>query len=146
MLLARLFLISACFAFSSATRLCMICAYSFCNIVSTTLPHPITWQVGFGGVETYSSILTSLSTTTLERDAVALVLQALRSDETLDAGGFGVGLRAFFLGLDFAADDEFADLCHFHRGQQVLQRSDSASAIEVALRAGEEEYSRAGPV
>ena len=34
MLDARLFLISACFAFSSATRLCMICAYSFYDPIS----------------------------------------------------------------------------------------------------------------
>ena len=39
------------------------------------------------------------------------MLETLRGDETLDSGGFGVRLLAFALGLDFAADDEFADLC-----------------------------------
>ena len=41
---------------------------------------------------------------------MALVLEALRRDQALDAGGLGVGFLAFALGLDFAADDEFADL------------------------------------
>ena len=38
------------------------------------------------------------------------MLQALRGDETLDAGALEVGFLAFAFGLDFAADDEFADL------------------------------------
>jgi len=38
------------------------------------------------------------------------MLEALRSDEALDAGGFGIWFLAFAFGLDFAADDEFADL------------------------------------
>lgn len=38
------------------------------------------------------------------------MLEALRSDQALDLGGLGVGLRALLLGLDFAADDELADL------------------------------------
>ena len=41
---------------------------------------------------------------------MTLVLEALGSDEALDAGGLGVGFFAFAFGLDFAADDEFADL------------------------------------
>ena len=41
---------------------------------------------------------------------MTLVLEALRGDETLDAGSLGVGFFAFAFGLDFAADDEFADL------------------------------------
>ncbi len=41
---------------------------------------------------------------------MALVLETLRSDETLDAGSLGVGFLAFSLGLDFATDDELADL------------------------------------
>ena len=41
---------------------------------------------------------------------MTLVLEALRGDEALDAGGLGVGFFAFAFGLDFAADDEFADL------------------------------------
>lgn len=38
------------------------------------------------------------------------MLETLRCDQTLDAGGLGVGFLAFALGLDFTADDEFADL------------------------------------
>lgn len=41
---------------------------------------------------------------------MALVLEALGGDEALDAGRLGVGFLAFAFGLDFAADDEFADL------------------------------------
>ena len=59
---------------------------------------------------TYRSILGSFRTTTLESHEMALVLETLRSDETLDTGGLGVGFLAFGLGLDFATDDELADL------------------------------------
>lgn len=46
---------------------------------------------------------------------MTLVLETLGSDETLDTGSLGVGFLAFGLGLDFAADDEFADLhTQFH--------------------------------
>ena len=38
------------------------------------------------------------------------MLETLGSNETLDLGSFGVGFFAFGFGLDFAADDEFADL------------------------------------
>ena len=41
---------------------------------------------------------------------MTLVLETLGRDETLDAGGFGVGFLSFAFGLDFTADDEFADL------------------------------------
>ena len=41
---------------------------------------------------------------------MTLMLETLRSDETLDTGCFGVGFLAFALGCNFAADDEFADL------------------------------------
>ena len=41
---------------------------------------------------------------------MTLVLETLGSDEALDAGCLGVGFFAFALGLNFAADDEFADL------------------------------------
>lgn len=41
---------------------------------------------------------------------MTLVLETLGSDETLDAGCLGVGFFAFALGLNLAADDEFADL------------------------------------
>ena len=38
------------------------------------------------------------------------MLQTLWGDETLDAGALGVRFLALALGLDFATDDEFADL------------------------------------
>lgn len=41
-------------------------------------------------METYRSILGSLSVAALESHSVTLVLETLGSDETLDAGGFGV--------------------------------------------------------
>ena len=41
---------------------------------------------------------------------MALVLETLRSNKTLDLGGLGVGLSALLLGLDLTADDELADL------------------------------------
>ena len=59
---------------------------------------------------TYGSILGRLSSTSLESHPVALVLEALRSDETLDARSLGVGLRALLLGLNLATNDELADL------------------------------------
>ena len=41
---------------------------------------------------------------------MTLVLQALGSDQTLDARSLGVGLLALALGLDLAANDVLADL------------------------------------
>lgn len=61
-------------------------------------------------METYGSVLGSLRAAALECDPVALVLEALRSNKTLDLGGLGVGLGALLLGLDLTADDELADL------------------------------------
>lgn len=60
--------------------------------------------------ETYGSILGRLSTATLERGPVALVLQTLGSDQTLNLGGLGVRLLAITLGLDFTTNDELANL------------------------------------
>jgi hypothetical protein len=59
---------------------------------------------------TYGSILGSLGATALEREPVALVLETLRSNQTLDLGGLGVGLRALLLGGNLTADNELADL------------------------------------
>ena len=53
------------------------------------------------------------------------MLETLRSDEALDAGCFGVWSLVFPLGLDFAADDEFADL--------VISRQPSASSHVTGL-------------
>ena len=62
--------------------------------------------------ETYGSLLAGFSTTTFEGNAMTLVLQALRSDQTLDAWGLGVWFGTFFafLGLNFTTNDKLADL------------------------------------
>jgi hypothetical protein len=59
---------------------------------------------------TYGSILGGFRAAALECDAVALVLEALGSDQTLDLRCLGVGLRALLLGLNLAADNELANL------------------------------------
>jgi hypothetical protein len=101
---ARRLRISAFSVFFSAMRLARTWAYSF-------------WrgcQLGSGRMErrgnTYGLVLDLLGLAALERDAVALVLQALGGDQALDAGSLGVRLLALTLGLDLAADDVLADL------------------------------------
>lgn len=61
-------------------------------------------------VATYGLVLDLLGLAALECDPVALVLEALGSDQTLDLGSLGVGLCALLLGLDLATDDVLADL------------------------------------
>jgi hypothetical protein len=80
---------------------------------------------------TYGSILAGLRAAALEGDPVALVLETLRSDETLDARSLGVRLGALLLGLDLATDDEFADL-ESTAGQLVCVVSGSTVAPEGA--------------
>ena len=62
-----------------------------------------------GGV-TYRLILDLLSLSSLEGSAVALVLETLGRDQSLDLGSLGVGLLALTLGLDLSSDDVLADL------------------------------------
>lgn len=59
---------------------------------------------------TYGLVLDLLGLAALECDAVALVLQTLGSDQTLDLGGLSVRLGALLLGLDLSSDDILADL------------------------------------
>ncbi len=59
---------------------------------------------------TYSSILGSFRAAALQCDSVALVLEALRSNQTLNLGGLCVGFGALLLGLNLTANDEFPDL------------------------------------
>lgn len=61
-------------------------------------------------LETYSSVLGSFGLATLQGETVALVLQALRCDEALDARCFGIWFLALGFGLYLTANDEFADL------------------------------------
>jgi hypothetical protein len=65
-------------------------------------------------VGTYSLILDLLGLAALECDSVALVLETLGSDESLDLGGLGVRLLALTLGLDFTSDDVLANLFVLH--------------------------------
>jgi hypothetical protein len=49
-----------------------------------------------------------LGVSSLQCDAVSLVLHALRGDESLDLGGLGVWFGAFLLGDDLTTNDKFA--------------------------------------
>ena len=62
------------------------------------------------GQMTYGSILGSLSVTALQCNAVTLVLETLRGDQSLDLGSLGVWLLALALRLDFTTNDKLADL------------------------------------
>lgn len=73
------------------------------------------------------SVFGCLGASSLEGDAVSLVLHTLRSDESLDLGGLGVGFGTFLLGDDFTTDDEFAvrriELASVHKaysGRKVI--------------------------
>ena len=68
-------------------------------------------------VLTYGLVLDLLGLAALERNAVALVLQALGGDQTLDLGGLGVRRLALTLGLDLTSDDVLADL-YRERGEE----------------------------
>ena len=59
---------------------------------------------------TYSSFPGSLSITTLERDAMTLMLQALRSDEALNFRRLGIWLLALAFRLNLTTDHKLADL------------------------------------
>lgn len=59
---------------------------------------------------TYGLVLDLLGLAALECDTVALVLQTLGSDQTLDLRSLGVRLGALLLRLDLSSDDVLADL------------------------------------
>lgn len=63
-----------------------------------------------GEKKTYGLVLDLLGLAALEGSTVALVLETLGGDESLDLGGLGVGGLALALGLDLAANDVLADL------------------------------------
>jgi len=93
-------------------------AYSFCDLLEMDLY----WR----NRETYGSILGLLSITALECDAVALVLQTLGSNQTLDLRGLGVRLLALTLWLHLTTDNELADLKLTALRQQNVLISHSA--------------------
>jgi hypothetical protein len=63
----------------------------------------------------------------LQGGAVALVLEALGSDQTLDLGCLGVWLRALLLRLDLTADNELANL---HRSSDSTLTKDWRRSYE----------------
>jgi hypothetical protein len=65
-----------------------------------------------------SLILDLLGLAALQGDSVALVLQALGSDQTLDLGGLGVRLLALTLGLDLTSNDVLADIVILAEGEE----------------------------
>lgn len=59
---------------------------------------------------TYSLVLDLLGLATLERDAVALVLETLGSDQSLDTGSLGVRFLALAFRLDLTSNNVLSDL------------------------------------
>src|SRR5690349_17860215 len=90
---------------------------------------------------TYRLILNLLGLAALERYAMTLVLQALRSDQALDARSLRVGLLALALGLDLTPNDVLADL--LFREYYISLRYFSAQTLP-ELRDVNRRSSRAG--
>jgi len=65
------------------------------------------------------SILGSLRAAALECDPVALVLETLRSNQTLDLGSLGVWPGALLLGLNLTADDKLADIIFLAEAEEA---------------------------
>jgi len=65
------------------------------------------------------SILGSLGAAALECDAVALVLETLRSNKTLDLGGLGVRLCALLLAGNLTTDDELANIIFLAEAEEA---------------------------
>ena len=61
-------------------------------------------------MSTYGSLLLVLGLAALESLKMTLALETLGCDETLDRRSLGVWLGSLLLGLDFAANNELADL------------------------------------
>lgn len=84
--------------------------------------------------KTYGLVLDLLVLAALESGAVALVLQALGSNQALDLGGLGVRLGALLLGLDLAADHVLADLIPGENRQIISpEMLDDTSLIPLTL-------------
>jgi len=65
------------------------------------------------------SILGGLSSSSLEGDSVALVLKTLRSNESLNPGSLGVWLLPLALGLDFATNNELANIIVLGQTEEI---------------------------
>jgi hypothetical protein len=104
----------ACSALASISLLGLGLGHTLGEDLSVLVLDIVLVWVNRGGVnkkkETYGLVLDLLGLATLESSAVALVLETLGSDQTLDAGSLGVGLLALTLGLDLATDNVLADL------------------------------------
>lgn len=59
---------------------------------------------------THSLVLNLLVLAALKRNAMTLVLEALRSDQPLDLGGLGVRLLALTFRLDLSSNDVLSNL------------------------------------
>jgi len=75
--------------------------------------------LGESGGILVSSILGSLRVATLECDTVTLVLETLRSNQTLDLGSLGVWLLALALWLNFTTDNELADIIFLGEAEEL---------------------------
>lgn len=122
MLDARRFRRSALADLASVTRLARMAAYSFWIEDQHLLG---VWKFE----KTYSSILGALRVAALECDTVALVLETLRGDQTLDLWRLGVWLLALTLWLNLTTDDELADL-NFTSTSLALPFSHSAPSCD----------------
>ncbi len=60
---------------------------------------------------------------------MTLVLYSLRSDKSLNLGGFGVWLLAFAFGLDLSSDYKFSKRDHEEREKRMEMRKRRASSM-----------------
>ena len=93
---------------------------------------------------TYGGVLAGFRATTLEGDPVTLVLETLRSDETLDLGVLGVGFGALLalLGLHLTANDELTNLYHVSAFDMQLRLSQQPWEACAGWRRGVEPLGR----
>ena len=77
---------------------------------------------------TYRSILGSFRTTTLESHMMTLMLETLRSNETLDTRSLGIWFLAFALRRNLTTNDEAADLSP-NQSAQFHSRSTQSPAM-----------------
>jgi len=80
-----------------------------------------------------SGIFGSLSITTLERDAMTLMLQTLRSDQALNLRRLGIRLLALAFRLDLTTDNKLADIIILGEAKELpnLCRAFGTQALRV---------------